>query len=132
VGHKSEPGKILENTYLIDGNYFCISKLMSLYVVKGNKTALIDSGTSASAGKVIDQLKKLGFFPVDYIIITHDHADHIQGAAPLVKAMGRKVKVCASKPAQIMIEDTNRIGYDFGMEPIESVQEVTPLKKATL
>ncbi len=127
MGHIPESGKILEKTYLIDGYYFDITQIMSLYVVKGDKTALIDSGTSQSAGKVIDALKELGFFPVDYIIITHEHADHIQGAAPLVKAMGGNVKVFAGKLAQPMIEDPSKIGYDFGMGPIEPVENVAIL-----
>jgi glyoxylase-like metal-dependent hydrolase (beta-lactamase superfamily II) len=129
MGHKSEPGKILNNTYLIDGNMVGIPQILALYVVEGDKTALIDSGTSQSAGKVIDALKGLGFFPVDYIIITHEHADHIQGAAPLVKAMGGKVKVFAGKLAKPMIEDPSKIGYDFGMGPIEPVKNVTPLEE---
>nr|MDO8079471.1 MBL fold metallo-hydrolase [Candidatus Freyarchaeota archaeon] len=127
MGHKIEVGKILENIYQIDGYYFDIPQLISLYVVKGNKTALIDSGTSQSAGKVVDSLKKLGLFPTDYIIITHEHADHIQGCAPIVKAMGKKVKVFAGKNAKIMIEDPSKIGYDFGMGPIEPVTNVTAL-----
>ncbi|MFB0563455.1 MAG: MBL fold metallo-hydrolase [Candidatus Lokiarchaeia archaeon] len=129
MGHVSESGKILDNVYLIDGYYFDITEIMSLYVVEGEKTALIDSGTSQSAGKVIDALKKLGFFPVDYIIITHEHADHIQGAAPLVKAMEGKVKVFAGKLAQPMIKDPSKIGYDFGMGPIEPVENVEILNE---
>lgn len=127
MGHKSETGKILENTYLIDGNLVGVPQILALYVVEGNKTALIDSGTSQSAGNIIDSLKKLGLFPVDYIIITHEHWDHTQGAAPLIRAMGEKVKVYASKIAQPMIEDPNKIGYDFGIGPIEPVKNVTPL-----
>lgn len=119
MGHKIEVGKILNDTYQIDGYYFNNPQLMSLYVVKGNKTALIDSGTSQSVGKVVESLKQLGLLPIDYIIITHEHADHIQGAAPLVKVLGKKVKVCASKAAQPMIEDPSKIGFDFGMGPIE-------------
>ncbi|MBS7279421.1 MAG: MBL fold metallo-hydrolase [Candidatus Freyarchaeota archaeon] len=127
MGHVHESGKIFRNTYLIDGHYFDIVELMSLYVVKGEKIALIDAGTSQSAGKVLSALKELDLFPVDYIIITHEHADHIQGAAPLVKAMGGKVEVFAGKLAKPMIEDPSKIGYDFGMGPIEPVKNVNPL-----
>jgi glyoxylase-like metal-dependent hydrolase (beta-lactamase superfamily II) len=129
MGQKFEPGKILENTYLIDGNMAGIPKILSLFVVKGKKSALIDSGTSQFAGNVVDQLKKFGLFPVDYIIISHEHWDHTQGCAPLLKALGKNVKVYASKIAQPMIEDPSKIGYDYGMGPIEPVKNITPLKE---
>ena len=127
MGHRSEPGKILENTYLIDGKMVGIPKILALYVVVGEKKALIDSGTSQFAGEVIDSLKNFGLFPVDYIIITHEHWDHIQGAAYLVKAMGEEVKVYASRIAKPMLEDPSKIGYDFGMGKIEPVKNVISL-----
>jgi len=127
MGHKSEPGKILEHTYLIDGNMVGIPRILSLYAVKGDKTALIDAGTSQSAELVVDALKNFDLFPVDCIIITHEHWDHTQGAAPLIRAMGQRVEVYASKKAQPMIEDPSKIGYDFGMGEIEPVENVIPL-----
>lgn len=124
MGHTTKTGKILDNTYMIDGFYFDIPELLSLFVVKGGKTALIDAGTAASAGKVAESLKALGLFPVDYLIITHEHADHMQGTAPLVRAMGPGVTVCAGAHAAAMIEDPNKVGYDFGMGDIEPVKPV--------
>ncbi|MEM3563152.1 MAG: MBL fold metallo-hydrolase [Candidatus Jordarchaeaceae archaeon] len=129
MGHKSEPGKILNNTYLIDAHMVGVPQICALYLVEGKKTALIDSGTSQFAGKVVEQLKQFKKFPVDYMIITHEHWDHTQGAAPLLKEMGAKVKVYAGKKAQPMIEDPKKIGYDFGMGPIEAVKKVTPLEE---
>jgi len=127
MGHISEPGKILENTYLFDGKMAGIPRILALYVIEGEKRALIDSGTSQFANEVINSLKNLGFFPVDYIIITHEHWDHIQGAAHLIEAMKGEVKVYASKIAKPMIENPSKIGYDFGMGPIKPVKNVTPL-----
>ncbi len=129
MGHKSEPGKILPNTYLVDAHMVGVPQICAMYVVEGDKTALIDSGTSQFAGKVIEQLKQFKKFPVDYMIITHEHWDHTQGAAPLLDAMGEGVKVYASKKAKPMIEDPSKIGYDFGMGEILPVKNVTPLEE---
>lgn len=127
MGHKSEPGKILENVSLIEAYYFYLPKLLSLYVVKGDKTALIDTGVTGGVKKVIDQVKKLDLLPLDYIIITHEHWDHIQGTAPLLKTLGEKIKVLASKPAQTILEDPTKIEYEHRHGPIEPVKKVTPL-----
>lgn len=127
MGHKPETGKILENTYLIDGKLAGIPQILSLYVVKGDKIALIDAGTSQFVEDVVNSLKNLGLFPVDYIVITHEHWDHTQGAAPLVDAMKGEVKVYASRIAKPLIEDPSKIEYDFGMGPVKPVKNVIPL-----
>ncbi|MHA1712012.1 MAG: MBL fold metallo-hydrolase [Candidatus Freyarchaeota archaeon] len=130
MGHKAEPGKINETTWLIDGNMVGVPRILSLYVVKGEKAALIDGGTSHFANTVIEALKNFGLYPVDYIIPTHEHWDHIQGVAPLLKDMGEdRVEVLASEVAAPFIEDPSKIEYDFGMGPIEGVKKVTPLKE---
>jgi glyoxylase-like metal-dependent hydrolase (beta-lactamase superfamily II) len=79
MGHRSEPGKILENTYLIDGGIFGIKRGLATYVVRGQQSALVDSGTRDSVNDIIQALRTLGQFPVDKIILTHEHWDHIQG-----------------------------------------------------
>jgi len=127
MGHKSKTGKILENTYLIDGKLAGIPQILSLYVVRGDKIALIDAGTSQSVEDVVNSLKNLGLFPVDYIVITHEHWDHTQGAAPLIDAMKGEVKVYASRIAKPLIEDPSKIEYDFGIGPVKPVKNVIPL-----
>lgn len=41
------------------------------------KTLLIDAGTSKSYINIISYIKDLGYFFIDYVVITHPHADHI-------------------------------------------------------
>ncbi|MGP3667722.1 MAG: MBL fold metallo-hydrolase [Candidatus Bathyarchaeota archaeon] len=127
MGHMYKPGKILNNAYLVDGKLAGISQILSLYVVKEDKVALIDAGVSQFVGDVINSLKNLGLFPVDYIIVTHEHWDHMQGAAPLIDAMRGRVKVYASRIAKPLLEDPSRIEYDFGMGAVEPVKNVIPL-----
>ncbi len=46
---KMEPGKINENTYLININMLGMAKLTSIFVAKSEKTALVDGGTFSDA-----------------------------------------------------------------------------------
>ena len=51
-------------------------------ITPGNKTILIDSGSSMkkdSADRVVSYLSSLGIAHIDYIIATHMHEDHIGG-----------------------------------------------------
>lgn len=47
-----------------------------------SSAALIDSGFSFSAKKMIENIKKeLGTRPLDYVLLTHSHYDHASGSA---------------------------------------------------
>ena len=48
-----ETGKINENTFLIDANMLGLKGLLSLYVIKARRTALIDAGESAEEARVV-------------------------------------------------------------------------------
>lgn len=43
------------------------------------KTMLIDCGTPTAGPLLVDALKKMGITSVDYLVISHTHADHIGG-----------------------------------------------------
>ncbi len=129
MGHRARTGKILENTYLLDCTFFGLKGLLATYVVRGQQSALIDSGTRESVDDIIQALRTLGLFPVDKIILTHEHSDHTQGAVPLVQAMGGDIPVYASRAAKPIIEDPSKITYDYGGYTIEPVPNVIPLEE---
>jgi hydroxyacylglutathione hydrolase len=58
-----------------------------LISTSGNHCAIIDPG---DAGPVVQVLEQTGL-ELDYILITHHHADHTGGVASLVKTHGAKV-----------------------------------------
>jgi glyoxylase-like metal-dependent hydrolase (beta-lactamase superfamily II) len=126
---KVEPGKINENTYLIDINMLGMAKITSMFAVKGGKTALIDCGTSSEAQIIIKSLKDFGLLPVDYIIISHAHWDHCQAVPALLEEMaGKEVELLAHPKAIPLLEDPSKVGYDFGtydtLLPIEGVKPI--------
>ena len=126
---KVEPGKINENTYLIDINMLGIAKMTSIFVVKGGKTALIDGGTSTEAQGIIKSLKDLGLLPVDYIIISHAHWDHHQAVPALLEEMsGKEIELLAHPKAIPLLEDPSKVGYDFGIGPLLPIKGVKPIK----
>ncbi|MDH5702086.1 MAG: MBL fold metallo-hydrolase [Candidatus Bathyarchaeota archaeon] len=128
---KVEPGKINENTYLIDINMLGMAKITSMFVVKGRKTALIDGGTSSEAQGIIKSLRDFGLLPVDYIIISHSHWDHHQAVPALLKEMsGKEVELLAHPKAIPLLEDPSKVGYDFGTyDTLLPIKGVKPIKE---
>lgn len=79
----------LNNIFVIDGKMRGFDKYMSLYVVKGKKIALVDTGERDRYEQVKAQILSLGISlnDISYIFITHGHQDHMGNAAPMVKDM---------------------------------------------
>ena len=53
-------------------------------LIKGEKNVLIDGGDNDDEQLIVDYLKKQGVKKVDYLIATHNHADHIGGLDSVV------------------------------------------------
>lgn len=67
------PLEINHNLFVLGNEYFHI------YLIKGKKAcALVETGISATAAIVLEQLSSRGVEP-DYVIVTHPHSDHITG-----------------------------------------------------
>ncbi|NLZ53145.1 MAG: MBL fold metallo-hydrolase, partial [Thermoanaerobacteraceae bacterium] len=58
----------------------------SILITTGSNAMLIDAGDRGYGSSVVSYLKKQGVKKLDYLILTHPHADHIGGAADVVKA----------------------------------------------
>ena len=43
------------------------------------KTMLVDGGTLSAGAIVVDYIKELGYSSVDYVVVAHDHDDHVGG-----------------------------------------------------
>ena len=78
--HVKTEGKINENTYLIDGQLFRLEGTLAIFVIENNgEKMMIDTSDTLAARKIVKQLKDFNLFPVQKLLITHSHWDHIQG-----------------------------------------------------
>lgn len=83
------------NVYMIDTHMFGFTQYMSIYLVKGEKLALIDTGNPRQIEVVRAGIKAHGFSisDISYIFLTHcEHPDHSGNVGSFVKE-NPKIKV---------------------------------------
>lgn len=126
-----QAGKINENTTLVDIGMEDVHGMTAVYLIRGDKTCLIDGGTRTQAPRLIKMLGELNAFPPDQIIVTHPHWDHAQGIPLLRQAasrQGKQIEVLASGAAIPLLADA-AFNDVFGGGPYESIRAVTPVKE---
>jgi len=79
--------QIADSIYLVDVYGYGLRGMISLYILKGEKTVVLDSGTANSTDGLTTAMSSLGidFNSVRYIMVSHRHHDHAGGAAILLK-----------------------------------------------
>jgi hydroxyacylglutathione hydrolase len=67
----------------------------NVFVIRGKRPVLVDTGFSGSATAIIDKLHDNGIDPdwLSLILITHGHADHFGSAAEIKKQTGAPIAV---------------------------------------
>jgi glyoxylase-like metal-dependent hydrolase (beta-lactamase superfamily II) len=127
--HIREEGKFNENAYLLDGEFLKTEKTLALYVIESNgKRLMIDTGEALSARKMVKKLKKFDIFPIQQVLLTHAHWDHIQ-ALPKINRLIKDVEleVFAHENALDVLQNPERMNEFFGyhVKPIEDVNPLT-------
>jgi 2-aminobenzoylacetyl-CoA thioesterase len=112
------PRKINDSLWILGNNYFHI------YLVKGSNTcALVETGISATADILLEQLSSVGVKP-DYLIVTHPHSDHITGLNHLRNAFpeaivmagkGAEEFISHPKAGQSMIMEDHHMNQSFAL-----------------
>jgi len=129
------PGKINDDTILIDANMMGIPRILSIYLIEGEKTCLIDTGTHIEARKTLRQLKELKKFPPDIIILTHSHWDHVQGVPFLTQRArkeGKEIQILALADAIPNLKDQS-FNAVFETGPFNNIEDVIyPLKEGDI
>lgn len=70
------------------------SGIVSVYLISGSRgSALVDSGPSNGASRVLEALRAIGVSSVDYIILTHIHIDHGGASGVLASSLNSRVLV---------------------------------------
>ena len=118
---------------MIDGNIYEMKGGLSLYVIDNDgDRMLIDTSTEDQAEYIVKKMKEFGIFPVQKILLTHSHWDHMQGVGELIKMMGGiEVEVLASEKAIENLKDPSYMNdpFDVSAKPVENV---TPLTEGDL
>jgi glyoxylase-like metal-dependent hydrolase (beta-lactamase superfamily II) len=80
--------ELLPNIHRVDG------VMSNVYVIVNHgELSIVDSGMPGSAPRILAYVQRLGYQPhaVRRILLTHQHVDHIGGAAALASATGAEV-----------------------------------------
>lgn len=101
---RKEPFKLFDNVYYVG------FQTVSVYLVTTSAgLVLIDSGYATTVDWLIESIRKAGFDPanVEYIFVTHSHADHAGGAARIKQLSGARVGVSAEDWAVLERQQAN-------------------------
>jgi glyoxylase-like metal-dependent hydrolase (beta-lactamase superfamily II) len=100
--------QINEHCHQIDTTQWALPKIGVVYVVKSEKTFLVDAGTSQTNEKILSTLQEFQISPesIDAIVVTHGHYDHGAGVAGLLKKMPNALVFASEKTAEILRKPT--------------------------
>ncbi|RJQ25213.1 MAG: MBL fold metallo-hydrolase [Peptococcaceae bacterium] len=92
--------------YLIDTCYKGIPEYTGVYVVKGEKMALVESGATPGISRILAGLDYLGIRKeeIKYVAITHVHLDHGGGAGALAGELPEAKIVAHPRGAKHLID----------------------------
>lgn len=79
--------KIADHLYSIDTNDLGLKNRTTSYIIVDDKIALIETSASPSIPYILNALEELHIKPsdIDYLILTHIHLDHADGAGVMMK-----------------------------------------------
>ncbi len=118
--------KISENLYFITLNppISGFKNFIGVFLYKGKKNFIVDTGPSVTANSLIFALKELNIFYLDYILLTHIHIDHAGGIGELADAFPAAKIICHKKgiphlvdPARLWegtVKTLGDIGHAYG------------------
>src|SRR3990172_3749801 len=95
-GH-SVPEEIADGTFLIVDGAVWQDGTTCVYLVLGERGAIVETGPAKCVDALMDGLRAAGVVPerIAYIVPTHIHIDHGGGAGLLAQRLpGAKVAVC--------------------------------------
>ncbi len=123
--------KVNEHTWMLDIGLFGIKRVGALYLLKGERSCLIDSGTQQEAKGLIRALDVKNAFPPDIIVLTHSHWDHTQGTPTLCREAqkrGKPIRVLASEKAIGNLKDQSWNKVFDEKRTFEDIDTLEPLQ----
>ena len=130
--HITEEGKFNDNSYLIDAKIFRLPKHLAVYVIENEgMRMMLDTGVPLESRKVVNKLKDYGLYPIQKLLLTHSHWDHVQAYSKLKKLLG-DFETLASENAIEKLRDPKKINEFYGYEVEPILDDVTPLKEGDI
>jgi len=79
--------RVDENVWIVDTMALARPGVVAAYIVRGNESALIDTGYASSAATLLLDITEAGIGPqgIDYLLPTHVHLDHAGGCGVLAE-----------------------------------------------
>src|SRR5438309_8659083 len=76
-------------THLADVRMFQQEGFGAIYLIDDERKAIVETGTSWDAGRILDAVRSFGLRPadIDTLIVSHIHLDHAGGAGFLLEDM---------------------------------------------
>lgn len=89
-------------------------------------TMLIDTGDTATKAQLITDLKALGVTQLDYLVLTHAHADHIGGAQAVIEAFPIKEVLISPQAATSKVYTNTLKALQAKTSPPSALPSVRP------
>jgi glyoxylase-like metal-dependent hydrolase (beta-lactamase superfamily II) len=119
-GVKMHTKQIGKNLYLIDLQTGGFRNLIASYVLKGEKTIIVETGPTSSIPNLLSGIKELNIDPqnVAYVALTHIHVDHGGGVGTLLRTLPNAKVIVHQKgaahlkdPAKLWAASKQTLGF---------------------